>query len=249
MISLVPFTLDFLWANLLKFFGNQGLVPNDETIKENKKMHNKKLFIFISFLFIFSCFFIGTDIKAEQTEPLVKSLSSADRKAFREKLIGDLIEKYRENQVFDHMNEYMIGKTEELHQPSPSKLPDFLIEDTFNKTDSLFNHTKGFIGNSFVTSYEPDRFEKNVHKYLWLKGIGFWILGIGEEHKLAFSYFYLPGNESLKEDLLREIVQYSFPEIPEVAENKEWYDQMVLIMGRLGYSIFSVKRFGLAEND
>jgi hypothetical protein len=205
--------------------------------------------ILVLLFIILSCFFIGTNIKAQQIEPVVRSISAADKKIFREKLLGGLIEKYREGQIFDHMHEYMIVKDEELHRQYPSKLPNLLIQDTFNKTEDLFEHTKGFIGNSFVNSYEPEAFEKNVQRFLWLKGIGFFVLGIGEEHELAFSYFYLPGNEILKEDLLREIVQYSFPEIPDISANKAWYDEMVPVMERLGYNIFSIKRFGLSERD
>ncbi|HBE80117.1 MAG TPA: hypothetical protein DDW65_20395 [Firmicutes bacterium] len=211
-------------------------------------MRNKRWFVVVFFL-LMGCIFYSGNVHAQQNEPAVRFLSDTDRKVFRDKLIGDLIERYRDARVFDDINKYMTVKTEALHNRVPKKLPDILISDTFNKTQSLFEHTKGFIGKSFVTSYAPDNFEKNVHKYLWLKGIGFWALGIGEEHEMAFAYFYLPGNENLKEDLLREIVQYSFPEIPQNAENKEWYDEMVTVMGHLGYQIFSVKRFGVAENS
>jgi predicted AAA+ superfamily ATPase len=198
---------------------------------------------------LFTCFFIKSDTQASQNEPVVKFVSTEDRKVFRAKLVGDLVGKYHQKQIFDQINNYMIEKAEELHRNQPTKLPDVLITDTFNKTEALFNRTKNFIGDSFVTSYAPNNFEQNVNKYLWLKGVGFWVLGIGVEHQMAFSYFYLPGNENLKEDFLKEIVQYSFPEIPEIEANQLWYDQMVIVMGRLGYKIFNVKRFGIAVNN
>lgn len=211
-------------------------------------MWMNKLFVIISFLVLLGCFFIG-NTQAVENEPVVRYVSTEERKIIREKLITGLVERYHEDQVFDHINKYMIIKADELHKHPPTKMPDVLITDTFNKTQSLFERTKNFIGDSFVTSYAPDNFEKNVNKYLWLKGIGFWVLGIGEEHEMAFSYFYLPGNEGLKKELLKEIVQYSFPEIPEIDANKVWYDEMTVRMSRLGYKIFNVKSFGLPENN
>jgi hypothetical protein len=213
-----------------------------------KKMKINRVFVRVLLLAIVGCLLLVNNIQAaSQDEPVVRALSDVDRKEFRDKLIGNLVAKYHEDQVFDHINKYMIVKAKELHKNVPTKLPDYLITDTFNKTQSLFEHTKGFIGNSFTTSYAPNMFEKNVNKYLWLKGIGFWVLGIGEDHEMAFSYFYLPGNESLKEELLKDIVHYSFPEIPQIEENKVWYDQMTIVMGRLGYRIFNVKEFELAS--
>ena len=211
-------------------------------------MRIHKLLIQVLLIAAIGTVFFGNNIlAASQDEPTVRQISDAERKALREKLINDLVEKYHQDLVFDHISKYMIDKSKELHKRPPTKEPDTLITDTFNKTQSLFDHTKKFIGNSFTTSYAPDNFEKNVNKYLWLKGIGFWVLGIGEQHEMAFSYFYLPGNEVLKEDLLKDIVHYSFPEIPQIEENKVWYDQMVVVMSRLGYRIFNVKEFGLAN--
>ncbi|HBF38273.1 MAG TPA: hypothetical protein DDW50_13240 [Firmicutes bacterium] len=209
-------------------------------------MRIHKLLMQILLICVIGSIFVGNNIfAASQDEPTVRALSDSERKVLRGKLIDNLVEKYKGDQVFNHISEYMIDKSKELHKHPPKKTPDTLIMDTFNKTNSLFEHTKGFIGNSFTTSYAPDNFEKNVNKYLWLKGIGFWVLGIGEEHEMAFSYFYLPGNDQLKEDLLKDIVHYSFPEIPQIEENKLWYDQMAVVMGRLGYRIFNVKEFGL----
>jgi hypothetical protein len=212
-------------------------------------MRINRIFSIVMFSMLLGCFLIGNYTQAVSNEPVVRFVSMEERKVFRDKLIGNLVTKYHEKQVFDHINKYMIDKAEELHKRQPTKLPDALIVDTFDKTEALFERTKNFIGNSFVTSYEPAYFEKNVNKYLWLKGIGFWVLGIGEQHEMAFSYFYLPGNENLKEDLLKEIVQYSFPEIPEIDANKVWYNEMVVVMGRLGYKIFNVKRFAIEEKN
>ncbi len=204
---------------------------------------NKHLFFIM--LLIVGTIISGSSLKAQQVEPSLRFITPEAKKIFREELINNLIVKYREKQVFNNIQQYMVEKAEELHRVKRLRLPDILIQDTFNKTNNLFEHTKGIIGNSFSTSFEPEQFEKNVRKYLWLKGLGFWVMGIGEDHKLAFSYFYLPGNENLKNDLLREIVQYSFPEVPQCEENTEWYSEMIQIMGRLGYNIFSVKKYGI----
>ncbi len=210
-------------------------------------MRINKLFIQILLVGMIGSVILGNNIfAASNDKPTVRAIPDAERKIFREKLIDNLVEKYQQDQTFDHINKYMIDKSKELHKHPPTRLPNTLITDTFDKTQSLFEHTKGFIGNSFTRDYTPVTFEKNVNKYLWLKGIGFWVLGIGQEHEMAFSYFYLPGNENLKDNLLKEIVQYSFPEIPQIEANEFWYDQMAIVMGRLGYRIFNVKEFGLA---
>ncbi|MGE5583369.1 MAG: hypothetical protein ACM3X9_12660 [Bacillota bacterium] len=179
------------------------------------------------------------------SRPVVENLSTEKRKLFREDLVNKLIDSFREEQVFFKIREYMVVKAEELHKGLPSKLPDVLISDTFSKTGALFEHTKIFIGNTFANSYEPQQFEKNVSRYLWLKGIGFFILGIDDNYKMAVSYFYLPGNEGIKTELLKGIVHYSFPEVPMIAENKQWYDEMTVVMDKLGYRIFNINKFGL----
>lgn len=74
------------------------------------------------------------------------------------------------------------------------------------------------------------------------------VIGIKEEHRMAFSYFYLPGNEEIRRIFINDMVNYSFPEVPEIPENEVWRQQMNGAMSRLGYRIFSVKKFGIENN-
>jgi hypothetical protein len=57
------------------------------------------------------------------------------------------------------------------------------------------------------------------------------------------AYFYEPGNETDKKELLRDIVHYSFPEVKEIPENEFWFQNMGQVMDRLGYKLFNVNRY------
>jgi hypothetical protein len=45
------------------------------------------------------------------------------------------------------------------------------------------------------------------------------------------------------------VVIYSFPEVPDVPENKAWQSQMMGVMEKLGYQIFNVDKFGTEKAD
>lgn len=185
-----------------------------------------------------------------QEQGLVFSQMSMDsKKEFRNKLVSDLLREFRKDQTFDKIHQYMLSKAVELNKAQPRHLPDFLIEDTFSKTDNLFDRTRFAIKDNPGRFYEPESFEKSVQKLLWLKGICFVLMGIKEEHQMAFSYFYLPGNENLRYKFIDNMVKYSFPEVPEISENETWRQQMNGAMTRLGYSIFSVKKFGIENSQ
>ena len=212
-------------------------------------MKKYRIFLLAS-LILGGSFFLVLETKADEIGLKLNSnnLSDNSRKIFREHLVQNIVIKYQDDKTFFKMHEYMVEKCQELHMNLSAKLPAILIQDTLTRTQNLLQSTKSIVGNSLSTSsYDPARFEKSVQRFLWLKGLGFLVLGIGEEHKLAISYFYLPGNESLKQEFLQDLVLYTFPEIPDVPQNKVWLNDMTAVMGRLGHTIFSIKRFGVCD--
>lgn len=200
-------------------------------------------------LFFISLASIPQYSRAEEQGIVVSQMSMESKKIFREKLVQGMVTKFKEDQTFDKMHQYMLSKATELNKAQPHHLPDFLIEDTFSKTDNLFERTRFAVKNNPGRFYEPMSFEKSVQKLLWLKGICFVVIGIKEEHQMAFSYFYLPGNEEVRLEFIENMVNYSFPEVPDIPENDEWRQQMNEAMSRLGYNIFSVKKFGIENSQ
>lgn len=197
----------------------------------------------VLFFMIFASFSQASRV---QEQGIIFSQMSMDsKKEFRSKLVQELVKEFREDQTFEKIHQYMILKAIELRKAHPRHLPDFLIEDTFSKTDNLFERTRFAIKDNPNRFYEPESLEKSVQRLLWLKGICFMLMGINEEHQMAFSYFYLPGNENIKHKFIDEMVKYSFPEVPELPENEAWRRQMNEVMSRLGYNIFSVHKFGI----
>ncbi|MGE5583368.1 MAG: hypothetical protein ACM3X9_12655 [Bacillota bacterium] len=174
---------------------------------------------------------------------VINELSLENRKAARREILGQLFLKYHNSQIFSKINEYMVSKFQELHKSAKPRDPELVLQETFNKARQLFERTKPFIGNSFKRVYDPAQIEKNVHKYLWLKGICFLVLDITDEHRVALSYFYLPGNEDLKKEFLKDVVVYSYPEVPDIPENMVWQSEMIGVMDRLGYIIFNIAKF------
>lgn len=207
----------------------------------------KRIFFgLILFLFYFAVF--SNYSIAEEPKIVVFQMSRENKKVFRENLIRDLVTKFKEGQVFDKINDYMISKATELNKDHPRHTPDYLIEDTFNKTDNLFEKTRFAVKDNPGRFYEPISFEKSVQKLLWLRGVCFLVMGIKEEHQMAFSYFYVPGNEDVKREFLEDMINYSFPEVPDIPENQFWRQQMNEAMSRLGYRIFSVQKYGIGDN-
>ncbi|MGE5605616.1 MAG: hypothetical protein ACM3YE_07995 [Bacteroidota bacterium] len=187
--------------------------------------------------------------RAQEQGLIFSQMSMDSKKEFRYKLVRDLVKEFREDETFDKIHQYMISKATELNKAHPRHLPDFLIEDTFSKTDNLFERTRFAIKDNPGRFYEPESFEKSVQRLLWLKGICFLLMGIKEEHQMAFSYFYLPGNENIRHKFIDDMVKYSFPEVPEIPENEAWRQQMNGAMSRLGYNIFSVRKFGIENSQ
>ncbi|HBF38272.1 MAG TPA: hypothetical protein DDW50_13235 [Firmicutes bacterium] len=178
-----------------------------------------------------------------QSGMIINEMSLENRRAARVDFLKQMVSKYENDQTFDKIQSYMELKYHELHKKKTPKPPSAVIQETFQHTRAFMDKTHPYIGSSFTRVYDPVQIEKNVHKYIWLKGICFLVLGIGDEHRIALSFFYLPGNEDLKKEFLKDVVIYSFPEVPDVPENQAWQNQMIGVMDRLGYKIFNVKRF------
>jgi hypothetical protein len=174
---------------------------------------------------------------------IVNELSREDRRTVRAEMLRQLVEKYEGNETFAKVQQYMELKYKELHKSKPPKSPSIVIQETLQRTQALMDRTRPFIGNSFTRVYDPVQIEKNVQKYIWLKGLCFVVLGINDEHRIALSFFYLPGNEEFKKQFLKDVVIYSFPEVADVPENQAWQIEMMAVMERLGYQIFNIGKF------
>lgn len=179
----------------------------------------------------------------QESTPFVNNLSVEEKRALRTQLLNQLIVKYNQNQTFTKMHEYMILKYREKGKAGPSHLPDVIISEALERSRTVYEKTRSFFGNNFKRLYQPEQIETSIHKYLWLKGLCFLMLGIGEEHKLAVSFFYLPANETLKKEFLKDAVRYSYPEVPDIPENQAWFQSMNGVMDRLAYKVFNVDQY------
>jgi hypothetical protein len=180
--------------------------------------------------------------------PVVTEMNIETKREIRKDLLQKLIQKYNHNNTFPEMHQYMITKYKELDKKDTLESPDQLISNTLDKSRSIFEKVKSFIGNSFKRQYNPVALEESVKKYLWLKGVCFMIMGINEEHKIAISYFYCPGQEDVKRNFMIDTVKYSFPEVQDIPENAEWFETMGKVMERLGYKLFNVNKYVESKN-
>lgn len=223
-------------------------------------MMSRKISVFFGILILLTAF---TAIRAEdlpapdiadqnvetQNGLKVCPMTLDQKRATRRQLINEFIDCYTGNHTFDKISRYMTSKYQEMKKRKTPKCPGELLTETFEKSNNLIVQTKKYYGNSFTRVYDPEMVEKKVRKYLWLKGLYFFILGINDEHRLAMSYFYLPGNEAEKQDFLERVVMFSYPEIPDVPENKCWRQQMTAVMDHLGYDVFSLKKFKITTPE
>ncbi|HBE80116.1 MAG TPA: hypothetical protein DDW65_20390 [Firmicutes bacterium] len=207
---------------------------------------NRKL-LFLTFSLMFLCVSVFA-AESGQNNVTINELTLEQRKAARIELLQQMMSKYENNQTFAKVQDYMEAKYQFLHKSHPPRTPSVVIQETFKRTQSLMDHTRPYIGNSFTRIYDPVQIEKNVNKYIWLKGLCFIILGINDEHRIALSYFYQPENQDLKQEFLKDVVIYSFPEVLDVPENKQWQSEMMIVMDKLGYKIFNIKKFVKNEN-
>jgi hypothetical protein len=204
-------------------------------------MRNKQILFLVVFLVLFS---MGAAPNQEnKTGLVIHEISLEERRAVRRELLEQMVIRYENNGTFAKVQQYMELKYKELKKTKTPKSPSIVIQETFQRTRTLMDRTRPFIGNSFTRVYDPVQIEKNVQKYIWLKGLCFLVLGIGDEHRIALSFFYLPGNEDLKKQFLKDVVIYSFPEVLDLPENQEWQVEMMGVMDRLGYTIFNIDKF------
>jgi hypothetical protein len=175
--------------------------------------------------------------------PAVAEMSVETKREIRQELLQKLIQKYNRNNTFPDMSQYMADKYQELAKKGTAVPPEQLIAKTLDKSRSVFEKVKSFVGSNFKRQYNPVTLEASINKYLWLKGICFLILGIREEHKIAVSYFYRPGRESVKKNFMIDAVKYSFPEVRDIPENAEWFEAMGEVMERLGFKLFNVDKY------
>lgn len=181
--------------------------------------------------------------KSSFTDPVFSEMNIEAKRAARKAYLPKLMTKYTQNQTFNKMHLYMTKRYVDLKKSSQPPSPDQLIVDTLNKTQSVFEKTKSIVGNKFKRQYDPEIIEANVNKYLWLKGVCFFILGIGDEHKIAVAYFFEPGNERIKQEFMLDTVKYSYPEVQDSPANADWFAKMSQVMERIAYRVFNIDEF------
>ncbi|TCL56499.1 hypothetical protein EDC14_104923 [Hydrogenispora ethanolica] len=177
------------------------------------------------------------------SSPVVNEVSLEQKRVIRKQLLSQMVEKYNQNQVFPHIQAYMVEKYHQMKKKTKPKPPAQLIVDTLERSRSVYEKTRSFVGESFKRVYNPLQIESTINRYLWLKGLCFLVLGINEEHKIALSYFYQPGNEQEKLEFLHDAIHYSFPEIPDVPANSAWYEGMTPVMDRLCFKLFNIDKY------
>ncbi|MCL6588616.1 MAG: hypothetical protein K6U80_01545 [Firmicutes bacterium] len=180
---------------------------------------------------------------------VIQQIPLEGRKIARKQIMLNFIQRYRQNQVFGLIYDYMIAKYAELHRTRAPRPPETVMEESFDNARNLMDYTRKVVGNSLKGIYDPEQVYQKVRHYLWLKGLCFLLLGIGEEHKVAISFFYVPGNEAFKKEFLKDVVLYSYPEIPDVPENQAWLERMMGVMDKLGYEIFNVEKYINADKS
>ncbi len=181
--------------------------------------------------------------QAADDNPVVVEMTLEQKRAVRKELLGQMVAKYRQNEIFEQMQAFMTAKYAEMHKKSTPKPPDQLIIDTMERSRTVYEKTRSFVGENFKRVYEPAKIESSVNRFLWLKGLCFIVLGINEDHKMALSFFYVPGNEHYRQEFLRDTVKYSFPEVQNVPANAPWFDDMGGVMDRLAYKIFNIDKY------
>jgi hypothetical protein len=173
----------------------------------------------------------------------INSLSHQSKQVLRKQLITKMVAGYREDRTFEKISAYMLQMSQEHHMAPPRKPADVLMGETFNKMQNLYDVIKPIVGNKTSDFYDSERFTKTIRKYLWLRGLCFFILGIGEEHKEALAFFYLPQNEALKQEFMGTMVRFIYPEVPQSPENEVWFREMAALVGQIGYDAFNVNKF------
>ncbi len=175
--------------------------------------------------------------------PNALDITVEQKRSLRVALLEQMLVKYKEQQVFEQMRQYMESKSAELEKDETIESPEVLIRETLERTRAVYEKVQPFIGNQFKRNYNPEEIEAKINKFAWLKGPAFLILGIRERHKIALSFFYLPENEELKGKFLYDAIHYSYPEVLTTPENQAWFEKMNGVMERMGYKYFNVDKY------
>jgi hypothetical protein len=218
------------------------LVNRQEAIEENIM----KLSVLSGALLFFLALFTVTSSGIAQTandpafqKPATLDIKLEQKRNLREALFEQMLVKYKKQQVFEQMRQYINLKLDN-HQ---SEAPEVLIRETLERTRSVYEKIQPLIGNQFKKNYNPVSIEAKFNKFAWLKGVIFLILGIRKKHKIAIAFFYLPENEDLKRSFFRDVVHYSYPEVLTIPENEVWFAKMNGVMERMGSKYFKVDKY------
>ena len=108
--------------------------------------------------------------------PLTMNLSDENKKIAQNLIMGQILEKYAQNKTFPEIQKYMTQRLQDFKRTRLPQNREFLITETFARSQSVYERTKPFVGHSFNSLYKPQAFEELVEKYLWLKGICFFVI-------------------------------------------------------------------------
>jgi hypothetical protein len=195
------------------------------------------LLLLASFSFT-SASFAQTGDAPAFVKPATIEITLEQKRNLRVSLLEQMLVKYREQQVFERMRQYLILKLDN----QKIECPEVLIKETLDRSRSVYDKIQPLIGNHFKQNYNPERIEAKFNKFAWLKGLAFLILRIRKKHKIAISFFYLPENEDLKRRFFRDVVHYSYPEVLTIPENEAWFVKMDGVMERMGAKYFLRKK-------
>lgn len=187
-------------------------------------------------LILFVLFFTGETIQAVEPQ-VIYSFSRKENASYRREIVLKMMEQYSANQVFDTIDDYLKIQLESDSRIQPSAT---LIEGVFFKTQKLLNMARYFGGKGFNHQYHSDILAEKFRKYMRLKDVSFLLLGIKQEHKLIMAYLYLPEHESLRHEVFQYIVEFLFPQVPNVPENQEWFGRMTGDFEILVYDLFEL---------
>ncbi len=193
----------------------------------------KKCLIFVIFIQIFQLTINYSPAFPEEAK-IINNLSDDNKQLVRKQLVDQIIANYSQNKIFIRISEYLAYKSIELEHPLNREPVDYLFKKTSDKLLFLFGIINPLIGRKTVDFYDTGRFMGKIINYLWLKDLCFLFLGIGEEHKEILTFFFLPQNNDLKQELKINIVKYLYPEVPEIPENKLWFLEMSVLIEKLG---------------
>lgn len=210
------------------------------------KQHARLLIIVFIFIGLISSVYAANEPNNPEESKIAlttQEMTIEEKRTIRKENLPILISKYEQKNMFTDMHQYMVLKYKEFKKKNIPPKPDRLIVETLEKSSKLFEKIRSFVGNNFKRQYDPVILEAKFKKYLWLKGICFAFLGIGDEHKIAVSYFFQPGNENIKREFMIDAVKYSYPEVKDIPKNAVWFEEMGKVMERIAYRAFNIEEY------